>query len=74
DNLRFSISSDFSGQATLEVYNLFGVKIQTIYKGFVFAEKGQIINYHVPNIYRTTLIYKLTIGSKTVTGKLINVK
>ena len=74
DNIRFSIQSDISGAAILEVYNILGVKIQTIYKGFVFAGKGQTIEYQVPNIYRTNLIYKLRVGDKTVTGKLINVK
>jgi hypothetical protein len=74
DNIRFSINSDISGQATLEVYSLLGVKLQTVYTGFVFAGKGQTINYQVPGLYRTTLIYKLRVGGKTVTGKLINVK
>jgi hypothetical protein len=74
DNIRFSIQSEISGTAILEVYNILGVKIQTIYSGFVFAGKGQTINYKVPNIYRTTLIYKLRVGDKTVSGKLINVK
>jgi hypothetical protein len=74
DNIRFSINSDVSGQATLEIYNMLGARIQTIYTGFVFAGKGQTINYQVPNNYRANLIYKLTVGGKTVTGKLINVK
>jgi hypothetical protein len=74
DNVRFSINSDISGRATLEVYSLLGVKLQTVYTGYVFAGKGQTINYQVPDLYRTTLIYKLMVGGKTVTGKLINVK
>jgi hypothetical protein len=73
DNVRFVIESDVSGEATLEVYNMLGQKVETVYKGIILAGKGHTINYTVPVSNRTNLIYILRIGGKQVTGKLIRI-
>jgi hypothetical protein len=73
DKVNFVIASPVSGQATLEVFNMFGQKLQTVYKGFISAGRNQVVEYYAPAISNSTLVYKLTIGDKQVTGKLISV-
>ena len=75
DQVRFVITSPLSGHATLEVYNMLGAKLQTVYSGPVLTGKGQVIEYRVPEQYRTSLVYMLRVDDKLiVTGKIINVR
>jgi hypothetical protein len=74
DNVKFLIQSDISGQGTLEVYDMSGAKLQVVYNGYIYSGKGQIIEYRVPVLYRTNLMYVLRIGGKVVTGKLLNIR
>jgi hypothetical protein len=68
------INTDYSGQASLEVYNLVGSKLQTVFSGYLAAGKGRAIEYRVPELYRTNLVYVFRIGAKVVTGKVINIR
>ena len=72
DKVRFVIESPVSGQGTLEVYNTLGQKMQTVFKGYIFAHRGETVDYTVPTLNRTNLIYILKIGNKQVTGKLLH--
>lgn len=74
DKIRFSINSSVSGRGTLELYNLSGQKVKTVFEGHV--EKGQLqtIEYMVPGAQRTNLIYVFTVGNERTSGKLIGVK
>ncbi|HWJ02850.1 MAG TPA: SprB repeat-containing protein, partial [Verrucomicrobiae bacterium] len=74
DNVRFTIESPVSGQGSLEVFNLVGQKVQTVYQGYLTAGAAQTVEYKVPVANRTTLIYVLTVGGQRVTGKLLNIK
>ncbi|HEV8284532.1 MAG TPA: hypothetical protein VGQ09_09485, partial [Chitinophagaceae bacterium] len=74
DKIRFQIESRVSGQGTLEVYNMLGQKIQTVYQGFVQAGKGQIVYYYVPVLQRANLIYVFRVGNHRVTGKVLNIR
>jgi hypothetical protein len=74
DNVRFQIKSEVSGQGTLEVYDLNGAKLQVVYSGYIYSGKPQVIEYKVPVLYRTNLMYVLRVGGKVVTGKLINIR
>jgi hypothetical protein len=74
DNVRFTIKSTVSGQGTLEVYDMSGAKLQVVYSGYIYSGKGQIIDYRVPMLYRTNLMYVLRVGNKVVTGKLISIR
>jgi len=71
DKVRFEIKSPVSGQAVLEMYNTMGQKVQTVYKGFVFANKSETVEYNIPSLQRTNLFYILRIGDKQISGKLI---
>jgi hypothetical protein len=72
DNIRFVIKSAVSGIGNLELYNTIGQKVQTIYTGYIFAGRGQIVEYQVPSLNRTNLMYILKVGNKQVTGKLMH--
>jgi hypothetical protein len=74
DRVQFVIHSSVSGKARLEVFSLLGQKLQTVYDGNVSAGKGQTVEYKVPAGYRTNLIYRVTLGDRVVTGKLLNIK
>jgi hypothetical protein len=71
DRVVFTIQSHVSGRGVLEVYNLKGQKVQTVFDGNVFAGMSQTIQYLVPVQNRTTLMYRFTVGGKQVSGKLI---
>ena len=74
DKIRFEIKSTVSGPATLEMYNMFGQKLKTVFKGNVFAGKGERVEYNVPSIQRTNMFYVLRVGATQVAGKLISAK
>jgi hypothetical protein len=75
DRVNFLINSDVTGQATLEVYNMLGQRIQTVYKGHVMANRAQIVEYRVSSKnLNGGLIYILKQGGKQVTGKLLNLE
>ena len=74
DKIKFSIVSPISGKASLDIYNVMGQKLATIYQGYLFAGRGEVVDYNVPSIYKSTLIYTLKVGDKQVNGKLIQIK
>jgi len=74
DKVRFVIQSPNSGKASLEVYNMLGQKLHTVFQGDVQAGTSQTYEYAVPEIYRSTLIYLYRQGDKIVTGKLLQAK
>jgi hypothetical protein len=74
DRIRFIIKSPAAGQASLEVYNSLGQKMQTVYKGYLFVGRGETVDYFVPATQRTNLFYILRVGDKQVSGKLISIK
>ncbi|HEX5654123.1 MAG TPA: T9SS type A sorting domain-containing protein, partial [Chitinophagaceae bacterium] len=71
DNVRFVIESSVSGQAVLEVYDLMGQKLKTVYQGLIHANKGQVIDFNVPALNKMSMIYILRVGGQQVSGKLL---
>ena len=71
DKVNFVINPVVSGKASLEVFNLSGQKIGTLYQGHVEAGVGQTIEYSVPQASRTNLVYVLKMGKERITGKLL---
>ncbi|TMI90287.1 MAG: T9SS type A sorting domain-containing protein, partial [Bacteroidetes bacterium] len=72
DKINFVVTTSISGKGTLEVYNMMGQKIRTVYQGFISAgtqtfqmssQKQQVAN----------LIYVLRIGDKKVSGKILQI-
>lgn len=72
--IRFALQSAVSGHGSLELYNMLGQKVKTVYQGFV--KEGQTLNveYAVPMAQRTNLVYVFRVGDQQVTGKLVSIK
>jgi hypothetical protein len=71
--VKFTIESNISGQASLEVYNSLGQRVSTVYKGYLQANRGQVVEYRASRL-GSNLIYVLRVGSKSVTGKLLHLE
>ncbi|MEJ7829468.1 MAG: hypothetical protein WKF91_14765, partial [Segetibacter sp.] len=74
DIVRFNLTSSVSGQGSLELYNMMGQKMKTLYQGFIEKGRMQKIEFNVPSAQRSNLIYIFRVGNQSVTGKLINLK
>jgi hypothetical protein len=74
DHVNFVMVSPVSGRVTLEVYNLFGQKLQTVYDGFITAGRNQMVQFRTGTISSGVLIYKFMINGKQLTGRLMNIK
>ncbi len=66
--------SPVSGKASLEVYNLFGQKLQTVYEGFIHAGRSQVVQLRTASVSSGVMIYKFRINDKQVTGRLISIR
>jgi hypothetical protein len=71
DKVRFEITSAIAGKGSLEVYNMLGQKIKSVYQGQIIAG-NQIFELSLPSAQRSNLIYVLRVGDKRVTGKLLH--
>ncbi|QNA43584.1 T9SS type A sorting domain-containing protein [Lacibacter sediminis] len=75
EKVSFAIVSPVSGKASLEIYNMFGQKIQTVYEGYLTAGRTQLVEFRPGStIAAGTLVYRLNVAGKQVTGKLVNLK
>jgi hypothetical protein len=73
DKVRFVINSPESGQGSLEVFNVLGQKVKTVYQGHIISGT-QSFEMNVPSGFRSTLIYRLNVNGKQVTGKLLSAR
>ena len=71
DRVKFVVTSAVSGKGSLEVYNMLGQKVKSVYQGNIIAG-NQTFELNLPSSARSNLIYVLTIGDKRVTGKLLH--
>lgn len=74
DRIRFTLESGVSGQGSLELYNMLGQRVRTVFQGYVKKGEVQSIEYNVPRTERSNLIYVFRVGEERVSGKLIGVK
>ncbi|MFC0775105.1 hypothetical protein, partial [Terrimonas alba] len=70
DKVRLVISSPVTGQGSIEVVNMLGQKIKTVYQGRIIAG-NQAFDVNIPSAQRSTLIYIFRMGGKQITGKLL---
>ena len=68
------MQSDVSGHGTLELYNLLGQKVKTVYQGFVPKGFKTTIDYSVPAGIHSNLIYLFKVGNERKSGILIGAK
>ncbi|MGV3529014.1 MAG: hypothetical protein ACO1OO_08980 [Flavisolibacter sp.] len=71
DKVRFTISTPVDGNVQLEVVNLLGQRVSSVYSGFMKANTTQVIDYNVPASAPQNLIYIIRSGNEQVTGKLL---
>ncbi len=74
DQVKFNLQSAVSGQGSLELYNMMGQKVATVYSGFIQAGSIQTVHYNVPFGQRANFVYVFKVNNQRITGKLINVK
>ena len=58
----------------MDLYNIVGQKLKTVYQGYLQAGITQIIEYNVPSPYKGALIYTLKVGDQQVNGKVVQMK
>src|SRR6185312_4268091 len=74
NKVKFSVISPVSGMASMDLYNIVGQKLKTVYQGYLQAGITQIIEYNVPSPYKGALIYTLKVGDQQVNGKVVQMK
>jgi hypothetical protein len=70
DKIKFVITSPISGDGSLDVYNMMGQRVKTVYNGFI-AEGTQIFELSLSTKQVANLVYVLRIGNKQMTGKIL---
>ena len=72
DKVRFELTSPVAGNGNLEVYNMMGQRVKTIYQGFI-SSGTQTFELNLPTRQIASLIYVLRIGDKKITGRLLQI-
>jgi hypothetical protein len=71
DRIRFIIMAPESGRGSLELFNLLGQKVKTVYQGAI-KEGSQTFEVAIPLQQRSTFIYVMSLNGRQVSGKLVN--
>jgi hypothetical protein len=72
DKVKFVVSSSVAGMGNLEVYNIMGQKVKTVYTGFISAG-SHTFELSLSTKLISNLVYVLRIGDKKMTGKLLQI-
>jgi len=72
DRVKFLVSSSVSGNGSLDVYNMMGQRVKTVYTGFI-AAGTQTFELSLPTQQVSSLVYVLRIGDKKMTGKILQI-
>jgi len=70
DRVKFVITSSEAGNGSLEVYNMLGQKVKTVFRGYI-QSGANAFEVNLPLMRSAQLLYVLRMGDKTVTGKLL---
>jgi hypothetical protein len=70
DQVKFVINSPAAGNGSLDIYNVMGQKVKSVYQGRVLAGNNSF-EVTIPKKDQQTLIYMFRVGDKKVTGKLL---
>jgi hypothetical protein len=71
DRIFINFTSPVAGKAVVEIFDMSGRRIAEINKGQVNAYVENRIEYMVPNSARSAIIYKVSVGSYSITGRMI---
>ena len=72
DKINFVVNSSVAGKGILEVYNMMGQKVRTVYQGFI-AAGTQTFQLSMPAQQIANLIYVLRVGDKKMSGKILQI-
>jgi hypothetical protein len=72
DRIKFLVTSSAAGNGSLEIYNMMGQKVKTVYTGFI-AAGTQTYELSLPTQRVANLVYVLRVGDKKVTGKILQI-
>jgi len=73
DKINFVVTNAETRKGTLEVYNLSGQRLATVYNGIIPAGT-QVFELRMPVRQVAELVYVLNMGNKKVTGKVLQVR
>ncbi|HUR65151.1 MAG TPA: hypothetical protein VMZ03_02270, partial [Chitinophagaceae bacterium] len=71
DNFNLRINAPVSGEATVQLFTIEGFKVSEV-KTMIKNNQDHVVNMKVPAIYRTRLVYHVTIGSYTARGIVLS--
>jgi hypothetical protein len=71
DRIFINFTSPVTGKAVVEIFDMSGRRLAEINKGQVNAFAENKVEYMVPTSARTAIIYKVTVGSYSITGRMI---
>ena len=72
DKVKFVVTSPVSGKGNLEVCNMMGQRVKSVYHGFISAGT-QTFELSLPTQQIANLVYVLRIGDKKISGKLLQI-
>jgi hypothetical protein len=69
-NVKFVVTASQGGNGSLELFNMLGQKVKTIFQGRILSGDNTF-QVNLPSMRSAQLIYVLRVGDKKVTGKLL---
>jgi hypothetical protein len=72
NKINFVVTTPVSGMGSLDVYNMMGQKVRTIYQGFISAGT-QTFQMNSQKQQVANLIYVLRIGDKKISGRILQI-
>lgn len=72
DKVKFLVTSSVAGKGILDVYNMTGQKVKTVYQGYI-AAGTQTFELSLPTQQVANLVYVLRIGDKRMSGKILQI-
>jgi len=72
NNVKFLVTAPEGGNGSLEMFNMLGQKIRTIFQGHI-QQGPNTFEVSLPSLKSAQLVYVLRVGNKTVTGKLLQI-
>jgi PKD repeat protein len=70
DNVKFVVTASQGGNGSLELFNMLGQKVKTVFQGRILSG-ANTFQVNLPFMKSAQLIYVLRVGDKKVTGKLL---
>ncbi|WP_121356841.1 hypothetical protein [Flavisolibacter nicotianae] len=69
--INFRFESPNAGKASLEVYDFMGRRLSVVYLGEIDANSPKTATYMVPKAHMVPMIYRFTVGDRSVRGTLL---